>query len=67
MLTDAGFEQVDVDPWRIYDLAQAHAFLTEAGVDPETVAAAGQGKFASAFIRATKPAARGCCGPECCS
>ena len=66
MLTDVGFEHVDVDPWRVYDLAQAREFLTEAGVNPESVAAAAQGKFASAFIRATKPAARGCCGPDCC-
>ena len=66
MLTAAGFDQVDVDPWRVYDLAQAREFLMAAGVDPDSVAAAAEGKFASAFIRATKPAASSCCGPDCC-
>jgi SAM-dependent methyltransferase len=66
MLTEAGFEQVDVEPWRVYDLGQAREFLTEAGVDADSVAAAAQGRFSSAFIRATKPAAAKCCGPECC-
>ena len=66
-LEAAGFSGVSVDPWRVYDLSQAREFLSGAGLDPDGVAAAAAGKFASAFIRATRPAAaKSCCGPECC-
>jgi arsenite methyltransferase len=57
---------VTIEPWRVYDLAQARDFLTTSGVDAAATAAAAQGKFASAFIRATRPADRSCCGPDCC-
>jgi len=66
-LTAAGFEQVDVDPWRVYQVNDARAFLTESGIDVDAMAPQVDGKFASAFIRATKPQARACCGPSCCS
>ena len=66
-LTAAGFEQVDVEAWRVYNVDDARAFLTEGGVDVDAMAPQVEGKFASAFIRATKPAAKSCCGPECCS
>jgi arsenite methyltransferase len=66
-LAAAGFERVEVEPWRIYDVEDARAFLTESGVDVERVAPQVEGKFVSAFIRATKPAAAACCGPTCCS
>ena len=65
-LSDAGFSDIQVEPWRVYDVTEARTFLTEAGVDADAVAAAADGKFASAFIRATKPAAAPCCGPGCC-
>jgi arsenite methyltransferase len=50
-LRTTGFEDVEVETWRVYDHVDA------------------PGKFASAFIRATKPqpAAKACCGPECCA
>jgi arsenite methyltransferase len=63
----AGFADVTVEPWRVYRIDDARAFLTEAGVDVERLAAEVDGKFASAFVRATKPAAQTCCGPECCA
>ena len=63
-LTAAGFKDVTVEPWRIYDLHDARQVLTDAGLDAESVAATAEGAFASAFVRATKPAA--CCGPSCC-
>jgi arsenite methyltransferase len=54
-LEAAGFTDVVVDPWRVYDLGQAQDFLTASGVDAAAVAASAEGKFASAFIRATRP------------
>ena len=66
-LTAAGFIDVDVDAWRVYNVADARAFLTESGVDVDAVAPQVEGKFASAFVRASKPAAKSCCGPECCA
>jgi SAM-dependent methyltransferase len=66
-LRAAGFEHVEVEPWRIYQVEDARAFLTESGVDVERLAPQVDGKFASAFVRATKPAAASaCCGPTCC-
>ena len=66
-LTAAGFADVDVEAWRVYNVADARAFLTESGVDADAMAPHIEGKFASAFIRARKPEAKSCCGPECCA
>lgn len=64
-LSAAGFEEIDVDPWRIYKVEDARAFLTSAGFDVDRMAPAVDGKFASAFIRARKPVSVGarsaCC------
>jgi SAM-dependent methyltransferase len=57
LLGQAGFEDVDVEPWRVYDIHDARQFLTEAGIDVDSVAPQVDGKFASAFIRARKPLA----------
>ena len=65
-LRAAGFDDVSVEPWRVYQVEDARAFLTESGVDVDRLAPEVEGKFASAFIRARKP--RGaCCGSECCA
>jgi len=66
-LKAAGFTDIDVDAWRVYNVDDARAFLTEGGVDVDAMAPQVEGKFASAFIRATKPAAKTCCGPTCCT
>jgi arsenite methyltransferase len=66
-LRAAGFKDVEVEPWRIYKIDDARAFLSEAGVDVERLAPEVDGKFASAFVRARKPEAKSCCGPECCT
>jgi arsenite methyltransferase len=67
-LTDAGFESIDVEPWRVYQVEDARQFLAETGLDVNEVAPQVEGKIASAFVRATKPAKAGaCCGPDCCS
>jgi arsenite methyltransferase len=55
-LRAAGFEQIEIEPTRIYKVEDAKEFLKSAGFDAETIAAQVEGKFASAFIRAKKPA-----------
>jgi arsenite methyltransferase len=69
-LRSAGFEQVDVEPTRIYRAADAREFLTTAGIDADVIAPDVDGKFMSAFVRAVKPLAKpkdACCGPDCCA
>jgi ubiquinone/menaquinone biosynthesis C-methylase UbiE len=66
-LRAAGFEGVEIEPTRTYQVEEARDFLTAAGLDAETVGPQIKDKFMSAFIRAKKPAARGCCGPTCCN
>lgn len=77
LLTDAGFEDISVTITRRYTVA-------ETGLDPSTLPAGweeGDGKLASAFVRATKPGATelantlipaavvndACCDSSCCS
>ena len=64
-LRAAGFTEVSAEPTREYDVEDARQFLTESGVDVDAMAPEVEGKFFSAFVRATKPSA--CCGPDCCS
>ena len=45
-LLGAGFRDVDIEPWRVYEI---------------------DGSFASAFVRASKPATATCCGTSCCT
>jgi len=66
-LRAAGFADVEVEPWRIYNVEDARAFLTETGLDVDALAPQVKDMFASAFVRARKPRAKSCCGPECCS
>ncbi len=54
-LADAGFEQIDVEPTRIYRAEDATSFLNDQGIDFEAIAPQVDGKFMSAFIRARKP------------
>ena len=63
-LVSAGFEQVDIEPTRIYRVEDAREFLSSAGVDVDAIAPQVDGKFMSAFVRAVK--AEACCGPACC-
>ena len=64
-LTRAGFEHVEIEPTRIYNIEDARLFLSGQGIDVDAMAPQVEGKFMSAFVRATKPAA--CCGPDCCA
>jgi arsenite methyltransferase len=69
-LAAAGFEGVDIEPTRVYRAEDARAFLEGKGLDARAIGEQVDGKFMSAFIRATKPAAKAqsaCCGPTCCS
>ncbi len=58
-LAAAGFEGVEVEPTRIYRAEEAKDILAAEGLDVNAVAAEVDGKFMSAFLRATKPAAGG--------
>jgi arsenite methyltransferase len=64
-LSAAGFENIEIEPTRIYRSEDALSFLVDKGIDMEKIGALVEGKFLSAFIRAVKPA--GCCGPACCN
>ncbi|MBY0502942.1 MAG: arsenite methyltransferase [Bryobacteraceae bacterium] len=64
-LTSAGFTNVELEPTRIYRVDDARAFLSGQGIDVDAIAPQVDGKFLSAFVRATKPAAA-CCQPGCC-
>jgi arsenite methyltransferase len=64
-LKAAGFGQVEIEPIRVYNVEDARPFLAGEGVDVDAIAPQVDGKFMSAFVRATKPAP--CCGPTCCS
>jgi len=66
-LEAAGFEDVDIEPTRIYQVEDARTFLSGQGVDVDAIAPQVDGKFMGAFIRAQKPASKSCCGPSCCS
>jgi SAM-dependent methyltransferase len=64
-LAKAGFDGIDIEPTRVYNIEDARTFLTGQGVDVDAMAPQLEGKFMSAFIRARKPA--GCCAPGCCA
>jgi SAM-dependent methyltransferase len=66
-LAKAGFDLIDVEPTRIYNIEDARQFLTGEGIDVDVIAPQVEGKFMSAFIRAVKPNFKECCGPACCS
>jgi arsenite methyltransferase len=55
LLGAAGFEQIGVEPTRIYNLEEEREFLTAEGIDVDAVAPQVDGKFMSAFVRARKP------------
>ena len=64
-LSAAGFADIDVEPTRIYRIEDARTFLSGQGIDVDAIASEVDGKFMSAFVRATKP--KGCCDSSCCS
>jgi arsenite methyltransferase len=65
-LAAAGFESVDIEATRVYDVNDAREFLRSSGVDADSIATQVKDKFISAFVRAQKPKAYSCCEPACC-
>jgi arsenite methyltransferase len=57
-LVAAGFGAIGIEPRRIYDVEDAREFLAGKGIDLDAIAPQIEGKFRSAFVRATKPRAR---------
>ncbi len=56
-LAAAGFEEIAVEPTRIYKAADAAEFLEQLKLDAAAIAPQVDGKFMSAFVRARKPSA----------
>jgi len=66
-LAAAGFASVEIEATRVYSIADARAYLGAAGMDADAIAPLVEGKFISAFVRATKPVPPStCCAPTCC-
>jgi len=59
---------VSLEPTRIYAANDARELFEGTGVDVEAIAPLVDGKFVSAFVRASKPGAdnAACCAPGCC-
>lgn len=64
-LAKAGFDSIDIEPTRVYNVDDARAFLAGQNLDVDALAKEVDGKFISAFVRATKPVGA-CCAPGCC-
>jgi arsenite methyltransferase len=56
LLREAGFEEIGIEPTRIYEFEDARAFLAGGGLDAEVLAREVGGRVMGAFIRARKPA-----------
>jgi hypothetical protein len=66
--TQAGFEAINIEVPRIYNIKDVREFLSAVGIDADAIAHKVQDKFISAFVRARKPEkAASCCGPTCCN
>jgi arsenite methyltransferase len=63
-LASAGFEQIHLEPTRVYRVEDAREFLAGQNLDVDAIAPQIDGKFMSAFVRAVKPS---CCAPTCCN
>jgi SAM-dependent methyltransferase len=68
-LAAAGFEQIGIEPTRVYRAEDAKDLLGGAGLDANAISQV-DGKFMSAFVRAIKPKDAGtksCCASTCCN
>jgi ubiquinone/menaquinone biosynthesis C-methylase UbiE len=57
-LSATGFEQITLEPTRVYRIQDAREFLASHEVNVDAIAPQVDGKFMSAFVRAVKP--KGC-------
>jgi arsenite methyltransferase len=55
LLTNAGFEQIGIEPTRVYEIEDATAFLEGSGLNPDLLAREVAGRVMGAFVRARKP------------
>jgi len=55
-LVRAGFEEVSIEPTRVYRVDEARQFLSGHGIDVDVIAPLVDERFFSGFIRARKPA-----------
>ncbi len=53
-LADAGFDDISIEPTRVYEFEDARAFLSQAGLDADSVAREVAGRVMGAFVRARK-------------
>jgi hypothetical protein len=80
-LAAAGFEQITIEPTRVYSIEDARKSFEGSGLDLEAIASEVEGKFISGFVRGVKPLATvpqlstkaaaekatdSCCKPTCC-
>jgi arsenite methyltransferase len=66
-LIAAGFEEIEIEPTRIYQAENAREILSAEGIDVDAIVPQVDGKFMSAFVRATKPktgSEKSGCGPS---
>ena len=54
-LAAAGFDEIGIEPTRVYRMEDARDFLQTQGIDADALAPQVDGKFMSAFVRAVKP------------
>jgi arsenite methyltransferase len=67
-LASAGFEQISLEPTRVYSIEDAREFLSAQNIDVDAVAPQVEGRVISAFVRAVKPmGTAACCSPGCCA
>jgi SAM-dependent methyltransferase len=63
-LSAAGFENIEIEPTRVYRINDAREFLSGQDIDVDAIAPQVDGRFMSAFVRAEKP--QSCCSATCC-
>ena len=66
-LASAGFENIEIEPTRVYRVEDAREFLSGRDIDVDAIAPQVDDKVMSVFVRAVKPLRKdACCGPSCC-
>ena len=55
LLAEAGFEDIEIEPTRVYTADDSRDFLSDAGIAEADLRSA-EGRIMAAFVRARKPA-----------